>query len=450
MFEQLQTNLKKTHEMAITDALTDLPNRFRFYEYAKHILLQSESSGALVSFLYIDLDNFKFVNDKLGHESGDELLYFLARDLQKLIEKRSGCMVSRLSGDEFAIVMSHKEPEEAEQLAKSIVTLFENGYESGHYYFSVTASLGMASYPNDGTSLKELIANADMAMYHAKRSGKNQYKRYSTNIATQARRLKIIENQLKMTDIEKEFFLVYMPYTCSTNQVKGFEVLIRWHSAELGIVGPDEFIPIAEQTGTYAKIDSWVVETAFQNLPKIQAMFGESCVLSINISAAELSHCMVLDRLKDLKKQYQIDNSSIELELTETFSYDQTDSVFEILNGMQKAGFNIVIDDFGVGYTPLLHLIDYPVNKVKLDKVLTERVTNSDYKKLLAPLIQLCHLQDIVVTAEGIESEDQLECLKEAGCDFFQGYLIAKPMVLEDLDSWHQNFQSKIKGQSAN
>lgn len=238
--------------------------------------------------------------------------------------------------------------------------------------------------------------------------------------------------------------MVYIPYTCANDQVKGFEVLIRWHSSELGLVSPDEFIPIAEQTGTYAKIDNWVFETAFKSLPKVRVIFGESCMLSINISAAELSHHVVLDRLIELKEQYKIDDTSIELELTETFSYAQTNSVFEILNGMQNAGFNIVIDDFGVGYTPLLHMIDYPVNKVKLDKVLTERVTNSEYTKLLAPLIQLCHLQDIVVTAEGIENDYQLKRLKEAGCDFFQGYFLGKPMVLEDLEDWYKEYQSRM------
>jgi c-di-GMP phosphodiesterase len=444
LFEQLQKNLKKTHEMAVTDTLTSLPNRFRFYEYAKHTLIKAEQSGVLVSLVYIDLDNFKFVNDKLGHEAGDELLCFLAEDLHQLIYQRNGCMVSRLSGDEFAIVLTHILPEDVEELAQSIVLLFSGGYQSDNYYFPVSASMGIASYPNDGNSLKELIANADMAMYHAKRSGKNSYKHYSIAIASEARRMKSIENQLKMADCEKEFSLVYMPYTCLDNQVKGFEVLIRWNSSELGMVGPDEFIPIAEQTGTYAKIDYWVLETAFKSLPKVQAIFGESCILSINISAAELEHHMMLDRLIELKNQYGIDDTSIELELTETFSYVQTNSVFEVLNGLQSAGFNIVIDDFGVGYTPLLHMIDYPVNKVKLDRVLTERVTNPEYTKLLSPLIQLCHLQNIVVTAEGIENEYQFECLKEAGCDFFQGYWLSKPMPLDELEAWYSSYQSRI------
>lgn len=446
LFEQLQNNLKKTHEMAVTDTLTSLPNRSRFYEYAKHTLIKAEQSGALVSLVYIDLDNFKFVNDKLGHEAGDELLCFLAEDLHQMIYQRDGCMVSRLSGDEFAIVLTHILPEEVDELAQAIVLLFDGGYESDNYYFPVSASMGIASYPNDGGSLKELIANADMAMYHAKRSGKNRYKHYSIDIASEARRMKNIENHLKMADCEKEFSLVYMPYTCSDDQVKGFEVLIRWHSSELGVVGPDEFIPIAEQTGTYAKIDHWVLETAFKSLPKVQAIFGESCILSINISAAELGHHMMLDRLIELKTQYGIDDTSIELELTETFSYVQTNSVFEVLNGLQSAGFNIVIDDFGVGYTPLLHMIDYPVKKVKLDRVLTERVTNPEYTKLLSPLIQLCHLQDIVVTAEGIENEYQLKCLKEAGCDFFQGYLLSKPMPFDELEGWYSSYQAKING----
>lgn len=448
LFEQLQNNLKKTHEMAITDTLTSLPNRFRFYEYAKSALIKAEQDKRFVSLIYIDLDNFKFVNDKLGHEAGDDLLCFLANDLQRLIkpilQSQGGCMVSRLSGDEFAIVLTHKVAvDEADDLAQSVVALFEGGYQSDHYYFPVSASMGIATYPADGHNLKELIANADMAMYNAKRSGKNRYKHYSENIASAARRTKSIETQLKMIDCDKEFSLVYMPYTSANMQIKGFEVLIRWHSAELGEIHPDEFIPIAEQTGTYAKIDHWVFETAFKSLPKIREIFGEECVLSINISAAELGHHVVLDRLIELKEQYGIEDKSIELELTETFSYVQTSSVFDVLNGLQKAGFSIAIDDFGVGYTPLLHMIDYPVDKVKLDKVLTERVTNPEYAKLLPALIELCHLQDIVVTAEGIENTSQYKNLREAGCDFFQGYWLSKPMTLDELENWYYVYSNK-------
>ncbi|MCW8357102.1 EAL domain-containing protein [Marinomonas pontica] len=448
LFEQLQNNLKKTHEMAITDTLTSLPNRFRFYEYAKSALIKAEQDKRFVSLIYIDLDNFKFVNDKLGHEAGDDLLCFLANDLQRLIkpilQSQGGCMVSRLSGDEFAIVLTHKVAvDEADDLAQSVVALFERGYQSDHYYFPVSASMGIATYPADGHNLKELIANADMAMYNAKRSGKNRYKHYSENIASAARRTKSIETQLKMIDCDKEFSLVYMPYTSANMQIKGFEVLIRWHSAELGEIHPDEFIPIAEQTGTYAKIDHWVFETAFKSLPKIRDIFGEECVLSINISAAELGHHVVLDRLIELKEQYGIEDKSIELELTETFSYVQTSSVFDVLNGLQKAGFSIAIDDFGVGYTPLLHMIDYPVDKVKLDKVLTERVTNPEYAKLLPALIELCHLQDIVVTAEGIENTSQYKNLREAGCDFFQGYWLSKPMTLDELENWYYVYSNK-------
>ncbi|PYF84554.1 diguanylate cyclase/phosphodiesterase [Marinomonas alcarazii] len=447
LFEQLQSNLKKTHEMAITDTLTALPNRFRFYEYSRHVLAKANQENALVSLVYIDLDNFKFVNDKLGHEAGDDLLCFLAQDLQRLIEpilkQRGGCMASRLSGDEFAIVLTHATVKEVDDLAKSVVALFEGGYESDQYYFPVSASMGIASFPKDGKTLKELIANADMAMYNAKRSGKNCYSYYSVNIAAGARRTKMIEDALKMIDCDEEFFLVYMPYTDADDHIKGFEVLIRWNSPELGVIHPDEFIPIAEQTGSYAKIDRWVFETAFKSLPKVRRIFGEECILSINISAAELSHHSVLQHLDELKSQYQIDDKSIELELTETFSYVQTGSVFDVLNGLQNSGFSIAIDDFGVGYTPLLHMIDYPVNKVKLDKVLTERITDSQYAKLLPPLIQLCHLQDIVVTAEGIEDTFQLQCLKEAGCDFFQGFWLSKPMPLEELEDWYHVYRNK-------
>lgn len=446
LFEKLQANLKHTHEMAVTDTLTSLPNRIRFHEYAKHILIKAERNNEFVSMIYIDLDNFKFVNDTYGHEAGDELLCSLAKDLNGLIlqiqESGGSCMVSRLSGDEFAIVLQHHTAEEVDVLAQSVVELFSTGYHSDNYHFPVSASMGIASYPEDGPTLNELIASADMAMYHAKRSGKNRFEHYSVSIAAEARRMKSIENHLKVVDCDNEFTLVYMPYTGVDDQVKGFEVLIRWHSPELGNVDPEEFIPIAEQTGTYAKIDKWVFETAFKKLPEIRAIFGDDCTLSVNISAAELGHIMALEHLVALKKQYGIANGSVEIELTETFAYAESDVVFDVLNGLQEAGFSIVIDDFGAGYTPLLHMIDYPVSKVKLDKVLTTRMTGPEYSKLLKPLIELCHLQGIVVTAEGVENQAQQQFLKEAGCDFFQGYWLSKPIPFEELDAWFTQYQT--------
>lgn len=446
LFGELQANLKHTHQMAVTDTLTSLPNRIRFYEYAKHILIKAEQNNDFVSMVYIDLDNFKFVNDTYGHEAGDELLCSLATDLSGLVsfiqQNNGSCMASRLSGDEFAIVLQHHTAEEVDVLAQSVVELFSTGYRSDNYHFPVSASMGIASYPGDGPTLNELIASADMAMYHAKRSGKNRFEHYSVSIAAEARRMKSIENHLKVVDCENEFALVYMPYTGIDDQVKGFEVLIRWHSPELGNVDPEEFIPIAEQTGTYAKIDKWVFETAFKKLPEIRAIFGEDCTLSVNISAAELGHRMALEHLVALKKHYGIADGSVEIELTETFAYAESDVVFDVLHGLQEAGFSIVIDDFGAGYTPLLHMIDYPVSKVKLDKVLTTRMTGPEYSKLLKPLIELCHLQGIVVTAEGVENQEQQRFLKEAGCDYFQGYWLTKPIPFEELDAWFTRYQT--------
>ncbi|TDO99913.1 putative bifunctional diguanylate cyclase/phosphodiesterase [Marinomonas balearica] len=449
LYEQLNQNLQASRDMAVTDALTMLPNRVRFHEFAKKALTRSRSKGAFLSLIYIDLDNFKFVNDRFGHEAGDELLVETSVSFFELIKKngtrRYGSMVSRLSGDEFAIVLSHTELEEREELAKRIVDLFEGGFQTNRYRMPVSASVGIATFPQDGEELRGLIANADMAMYHAKRSGKNRFDVYSENIAQEARRTKAIEDALKFVDCDKEFSLVYMPYTDRDGKVVGVEVLIRWFSPSLGVIQPDEFVPIAEQTGSFAKIDGWVFEKAFEQVASIRALLNDDIVVSVNVSAAELGRPSLVSRLVELQKQFNLPAGVIELEITETFGYFEVKQVLEVLEDLRSAGFGITIDDFGIGYTPLLQMIDYPVDKVKLDKALVERITHADYKMLLEPTIQLCHLQNITVTAEGVENDVQHQYLHRFGCDYFQGYWLAAPMSLSDLGQWYRNYSGDTR-----
>jgi predicted signal transduction protein with EAL and GGDEF domain len=349
-------------------------------------------------------------------------------------------MASRLSGDEFAIVLSHSELEERERISRNLIALFDGGFKTERYITPVSASVGVATFPDDGSELRELIANADMAMYHAKRSGKNRYDLYSYSIAREARRVKLIEDALKFVDCDQEFSLVFMPFMDKGHKICGVEVLLRWYSPELGQIQPDEFVPIAEQTGTYGKIDNWVFRKAFSEYPNLQEIVGPDATIAINISAAELGQKEFSHNLIELKAEYGVPDGVVELEITETFGYFAVEQVLDVLRLLRDAGFRIAIDDFGIGYTPLLQMIDYPVDKVKLDKELVSRVTGERYRQLLAPTVELCHLQNIRVTAEGVESISQVAVLSEAGCDFFQGYSIATPMPIGALKRWFKSY----------
>lgn len=445
LYDQLHENLRESRTLAVTDALTKLPNRTRFQEFAKRALIRAWNRHSHVSLIYIDLDNFKFVNDRLGHEAGDELLQHAARSFQALLQsdehRNHSSLVSRLAGDEFAIVLAHESIDERLTLASNLVALFEGGFKTERYITPVSASVGIASYPNDGEDLRELIANADMAMYHAKRTGKNRFAAYSHTIAREARRVKLIEDALKFVNCDEEFSLMYMPFVDANHKIRGLEVLLRWYSPELGQITPDEFVPIAEQTGSYTKIDDWVFRNAFSQLSKLQEFLGEDVVIAINISAGELGQAAFADRIINLKREFNVPDHSVELEITETFGYFAVEQVLTVLRDLREAGFNISIDDFGIGYTPLLQMIDYPVDKVKFDKELVDRLTNQSYHMLMEPTVELCHIQKIKVTAEGVENQEKFDILRQAGCDYFQGYSIAQPMALNELRQWHREYR---------
>ena len=445
LYDQLNINLKESQTLAVTDSLTKLPNRTRFQDFAKRALIRAWNRHSHVSLIYIDLDNFKFVNDRLGHEAGDELLQYTAQAFQDLltkhVPKEQAALVSRLAGDEFAIVLAHDVLDDRLDLASSVVNLFEGGFKTDRYITPVSASVGIASYPNDGEDLRELIANADMAMYHAKRTGKNRFAAYSHTIAREARRVKLIEDALKFVNCDEEFSLVFMPFVDKDRKIKGLEVLLRWYSPELGQITPDEFVPIAEQTGTYTKIDDWVFRNAFEHLEKLRSFLGADIVIAINISAGELGQASFVDRIIELKKLYSVPDSAVELEITETFGYFAVQQVLSVLRDLRNHGFRISIDDFGIGYTPLLQMIDYPVDKVKFDKELVDRLTDKSHHQLMQPTVELCHLQNIKVTAEGVENADKFELLKDAKCDYFQGYSIAQPMTIAELRQWHRQYK---------
>ncbi|MFB9887096.1 putative bifunctional diguanylate cyclase/phosphodiesterase [Balneatrix alpica] len=453
-FQQLYNRLldlyQNTQQQADTDPLTQLPNRHSFQRRACQLLEQAHQQQQEVVLLYLDLDNFKFVNDKHGHETGDALLKAVALRLQQLsqhwLEQHPG-ILARLAGDEFALLVSHINPGEVEQYCQRLLQLFRQGFRFELGQFPVTLSVGVARYPQDGHSLSQLITNADTAMYQAKHSGRNQLAYYSQELAIRSRRYKDIEHELRHMDYDQAFKLVLMPICSKQGELEGVEALLRWHSPHLGWVGPDEFIPIAEQTGLYQRIDEWVLRQAVSLFPKLQPLHATPIRLAINLSAAELANSSFVEYCQQLISLHPQAAGMLELEVTETVEVHSHQHTHQMLAQLRQLGFSIAIDDFGTGYTSFLQLVHYPVDRIKLDRSFISRLCHPDKQGLLQALIQLCHSQQIEVVAEGVETLEQAHQLIACQCDYLQGYYLGKPMSLEQLQEWLKQDYPQLRQQ---
>lgn len=437
MYKELNSSYQKTKAMAENDHLTQLANRYQFQVYVERTLA-NKVTHKHAWILYIDLDNFKYVNDKYGHHVGDSLLVSFAehiKSISKACEKRYGikCLASRLSGDEFAIFIAADHcVHYADNLARSVLEPIQNHTNTTIGKFPITASIGIASYPEDGRDVTKLLSHADTAMYQAKRAGKNQIAHYSKELDEVVRRRTQVERALRNGDLENEFTLLYQPYfDRSGTYIKGVEALLRWDSPKLGKVTPSEFIPISEQIGLFGTIDRWVIKQAFKDFSKLQECFEQPLNLSINLSSAELDSLQLASDIQMLMERYPITPHLIDFEITETFASDSQS--YSLLHELSLMGFKLTIDDFGSGYTSITQLVEYPVQKIKFDREFLETLIKTNNHQVVKPLVDLCHSQSMMVTAEGIESEEMHHWLAENKCDYMQGYYLSPPLTLAQL-----------------
>lgn len=443
LHRQSVQSLKLVQRSSWTDTLTGISNRGHFNALAAGAVREAIAAGEKCSLLFIDIDNFKFVNDKHGHEIGDELLKTLAARIGERVDtitERRGqkpAILARLSGDEFAVLVRSRPGDgTVREIAGAILGLFEDGFEVTDKRYPVTASIGAAICPDDATNLAELISNADAAMYQAKSSGKNRSARFSRALHDKRTRLRQIQEELRSLDPDEQFHLVYMPMVNADGRVTGCEALLRWHSPVLGNVTPDEFVPIAESSGLFTKIDWWVINKAMSDCGSLKALFGPETVLAINISSAELHSKAIADHFSDCLERHGLEARSIEIELTETFAVKFSDQLRRNIDALRQKGFRLSIDDFGAGYTSVQQIIEYTADTIKLDRALVSNLTASQSLAVLKALIALCHAKDVAVVGEGIDTPEKLSMLTAAGCDLFQGYLISKPLPIEDLAIW--------------
>jgi diguanylate cyclase (GGDEF)-like protein len=452
LHDQVLDTLDKVQTASWTDVLTGISNRLHFSLIGERMFDSAQASQRKLSLLFIDLDNFKFVNDTFGHATGDAVLRQFTAICEAILDPLRKAqperppLLARLSGDEFAILLCETEEDSsARDIASRIIEAFAEGLTVEDETYPVTASIGIACYPADAQSFTQLVSSADKAMYHAKARGKNGTARYSLEFADGDERVEKIKSELQRLDPDEEFSLVYMPIASRSGTIEKCEALLRWNSPTLGTVSPGEFIPIAESNALFSKIDRWVLRTAVGDLKPLQQIFGEHMLLSINISTAELSSSTIIRDSVEALQHHGASASSVEIELTETFAAKIPVKAKRVVEGLKEAGFKISLDDFGSGYTSLKQILEFPLDTVKLDRELVMKIREPRGLQTLTAIIDMCHSQNCLVVAEGVEDNATQAALALAGCDLFQGFGIYRPTSLADLRAQNPVAEARVE-----
>lgn len=437
---RLRTIVKeKTAElksMAYKDSLTNLPNRHYLNDYFPALVDKGLKNQEIAAFIYFDLDNFKRINDTIGHDIGDKVLASVAQRLQQLC--RGDDTVVRLGGDEFSILFNNIQHEDnakksAERVLKAIHTpLFIDSRE-----FILSTSLGIAMIPDHGDNLVTIMQNADLALYQAKQQGKNQYCLYHHDMKIHALHLAEIEKSLSTALQNNEFELYYQPqFNLKTKVTFGAEALIRWNHPTKGRLSPDQFIHLAENTGQIIEIDHWVLEEGIAYLARRYEQGLPYILLHVNLSSLQLSDPNFVSLVKDLLNQYQVPAQWLGIEVTETTLLEDVHLASVLLKALQDMGICIAIDDFGTGYSSLGQLKNLPVNLLKIDRCfITDLERDEADRKIVEAIIAMAHKLDIKVLAEGIENQHQWDILEGFLCDFGQGYYVSDPIIENTFNS---------------
>ncbi|WP_282109883.1 EAL domain-containing protein [Shewanella algicola] len=433
---QYKQQEEKILHQAHYDSLTGLPNRLLSLERLAQMLTQAKHDNSHVAVLFLDLDDFKKVNDTLGHSVGDELLVQAATRLQNTI--RTDDVVGRLGGDEFIILLSdiHQQAD-IEIAANKLLQQFYLPFQLEKRELVSTISIGIALYPNDSLDAKELLRQADSAMYHSKEQGRNTYTFFTHKMNNDMHRRLQLEEQLRNALRNNELEVYFQPLVDIRNRsIIGAEALLRWHNPELGNVTPDEFIPIAEQTGLIISIGQFVLESAFSAAYHWQIYYNRQFKIAINVSPKQFRENKFVDILTTLLSQYDIQPCSVELEITEGVLLSGDQIINSNLTAINDIGVSISMDDFGTGYSSLSYLRSYPFDTLKVDKSFINDITvDPGDLELVGAAIAMGHGLNLKVVAEGIETEEQYQLLNALKCDYGQGYLFSKPLPKAEFEA---------------
>lgn len=429
---------EKLNLLAHFDTLTQLPNRTLLLDRTEQAIQQAKRAGQQIAMLFIDLDRFKKINDALGHEVGDEVLVQAAKRLQAMT--RSQDTLSRLSSDEFILLLPDTNQEAAGRLAKRILETMQTPYQFAKEPLSISASIGIAIYPNDGDNFFELNKHADIAMFKAKEDGRNKYCFFTAGMQSQFNRQLQLENALRLAIEHNQLQLAYQPQlSLHNNKLTGFEALLRWQHPELGFISPAEFIPVAEHSGLMIKLGEWVLQHAIQQQKRWYQQGYTELVMAINLSPVQFRQPELLDMICTQLELAKLPPHCIELEITESAMVEDAEQAIKTVDAIRHKGISLAIDDFGTGYSSLSYLKRFHLTKLKIDQSFVRELLDSpEDRAIVTAIIRMAQSLGLKTIAEGVETAEHQSLLQQLGCDDIQGYHFGRPMPADAATAFLQ------------
>ncbi len=428
---------ERVRHLAHHDALTDLPNRFSLHERLDQAMSFARRSQKTLALMLIDLDNFKVINDTLGHQTGDKLLIQVAQRLTQSV--RSSDIVARLGGDEFVVVLPDIEtPADAVHVAEKILKAVSEPYPIDSHQLRTSPSIGICLFPEDASESDDLMKKADVAMYHAKAQGRGNYQFFTAELQLVTLRRIAIENELRTAIERRQFELHYQPQLdLRTGRLSGVEALVRWRHPERGLIAPAEFIPTAEETGLIVPLGDWVLSEACRQLAEWQGRGLETLRMSVNLSAHQFLDPQLPYRIKEILAASGLSPEDLDLEVTESMSMGTAGDTVAVMEALTAHGMTLSIDDFGTGYSSLAYLKLFPIRTLKIDRSFVSDIESDPNDAQICDVtVLLAHKLDLETIAEGVETDAQLKYLLSIGCEKIQGYLISRPLPAESAEDF--------------
>ena len=439
---RLDDEKKELYLMARRDSLSGLANRNALNEHLERLIHISKREKKEFAFLFLDIDHFKSINDSLGHNIGDELLKNMSNLIQNTL--RPSDFVARVGGDEFVIIIQdYNNYLELSNIVHRIQKYISKPWTIKTNPINISCSIGVAFYPKDGNDVISLMKNADIAMYEAKKLGRNQYHFFTEELNKTVQESITLDKNMRKALKNNEYELYYQPkIDLQTSQIIGVEALIRWISPTKGLIPPDVFIPLAEENGFIVELGKWITNEAIEQYVRWKEK-GIDINISINVSAKQLSNIKFVNQVIDKIKENNITPNKIDIEITEYMFIQDSQNTFNNLNTLHNFGVSISLDDFGTGYSSLSYLKKFPIDYLKIDKAFLDDYNSKDGSVFLETIVKLGQMLNIRVIAEGVEKEEQLKYLKSISCNQAQGYYFSKPLDIKDFESFFRNNSSK-------
>ncbi len=441
---QRKLDQQRIEHLAHFDALTGLPNRTLFRSRFEQALGMAERQHSGVALMFMDIDHFKNINDSLGHRVGDALLVQIAQRLQGAL--RDEDTLSRQGGDEFMLSLTCSDAASAAHLAERLRALLGSPFQIDDLSLSVSASIGIALYPDDGQDFDRLAQHADAAMYRAKQEGRDRHRFFTAELQAQSARMLSLENALRQALHNDELHLHYQPQlSIDGRRLVGAEALLRWNHPQMGAISPAEFIPVAESSGLILPIGAWVLRTAAAQMQAwLQQGMPADTTMAVNLSLAQFNDAGLCDLVATVLEETGLPAACLELELTESVAMHKPAEVIEVVRRLRELGVRLAIDDFGTGYSSLSYLKQFEAHKLKIDQSFVRNLSqDSDDQSIVQAILGLAHSLDMLAIAEGVETREQQSELQLLGCDEAQGYLFSRPLPAEAFEAWVRAWQAR-------